>query len=118
MWRRGHAEDQPGGLELIQRSRTNFIPMFDKHADIKKEILHALKPKPLQAFVFYEEWTARPTDLQCEASYRQALLDLESDGQIEVLDKKTGTKVVSVHARPKYKGKATLARDYYIRVKG
>jgi len=117
MWRRGHGEDQPGGLELIQRSRTNFIPMFDKHADIKNEILHALKPKPLRASVFYEEWTARPADLQCEAAYRHALLELESDGKIEVLDK-TGHNVVRVNERRKFRGKATLAKDYYIRVNG
>ena len=117
MWRRGHGEDQPGALELIQRSRTNFIPMFDQHADIKKEILQALQIKPLRASVFYEDWTARPTDLQCEAAYRKALLELERDGKVEVLDK-AGNNVVSVNARRKFRGKATLAKDYYIRIKG
>lgn len=116
MWRRGHGQDEPGGLELRQKSRTNFIPMFDKHADIKKEILRALNSKPLLVSVFYEEWTARPTDMQCESSYRQALLELESEGRIEVLDKK-GNNVVNVDARRKIKGKATLAKDYYVRLK-
>ena len=41
MWRRGHGEDEPGGLELRQKSRTDFVPMFDRHADIKHEILEA-----------------------------------------------------------------------------
>jgi len=116
MWRRGHGEDQPGGLELRQKSRTNFFPMFDKHADIKGEILGALKAKPLRASVFYEDWTKKPTNMQCEAAYRQTLLELESEGKIEVLGK-DGKNVVGVDKRPKPKGKATLAKDYYVRLK-
>jgi hypothetical protein len=116
MWRRGHGQDQPGGLELRQKSRTNFLPMFDKNADIKGEILRALKAKPLRVSIFYEEWTMRPTNMQCEAAYRQALLELESEGKIEVLGK-DGKDVVSVAARPRPKGKATLAKNYYVRLK-
>jgi hypothetical protein len=115
MWRRGHGEDEPGGLELRQKSRTNFVPMFDRHADIKAEILSALNAGPLRVSVFYEQWTARPTDMNCEAAYRQALLELESTGQIEVLSKDRKS-VVSVNSRPKPKGKATLAKDYYVRL--
>lgn len=114
MWRRGHGEDEPGGLELRQKSRTDFVPMFDRHADIKAEILSALKARPLRVSVFYEEWTMRPTDMHCEPAYRQALLELESTGQVEVLNKE-GKNVVNVNTRPKRKGKATLARDYYVR---
>jgi three-Cys-motif partner protein len=115
MWRRGHAEDEPGGLELRQRSRTDFVPMFDRHADVKAEILSALKARPLRVSVFYEEWTMRPADMHCEAAYRQALLELESTGDIEVLSK-DGKKVVTVNARRRPKGKPTLARDYYVRL--
>lgn len=116
MWRRGHGEDQPGGLELLQKSRTNFIPLFDKHSDVKAEILNALRAKPLRISVFYEDWTVRPADMQCEASYRQLLLELEREGKIEVLDK-AGKTVVSVDARRKIRGKPTLAKDYYVRLK-
>ena len=116
MWRRGHGEDQPGGLELRQKSRTNFVPMFDTHADIKEEILGALEVEPVRVSVFYQEWTMRPTDMQCEAAYRQALLELENDGKIEVLDK-DGKNVMSIDARPKRKNKPTLAKDYYVRLK-
>jgi three-Cys-motif partner protein len=115
MWRRGHGEDEPGGLELRQRSRTDFVPMFDRHADIKAEILNALKAKPLRVSVFYEEWAMRPTDMHCEAAYRQALLELENTGDIEVLSK-DGKNVVPVNARRKFKGKPTLAKDYYVRL--
>jgi hypothetical protein len=116
MWRRGHGEDEPGGLELRQKSRTNFIPMFDKHADIKNEILRVLSSKPFRVSVFYEEWTTRPDDMQSESAYRQTLLELESESSIEVLDK-AGKNVVSVDMRRKIKGKATLAKDYYVRLK-
>jgi len=116
MWRRGHGEDEPGGLEFKQKSRTNFVPLFDRHSDIKAEILSALKSKPLRASVFYEDLTTRPTDEHCEAAYRQALLELESNGHIEVLSK-DGKDVVGVDKRPKRKGKPTLAKDYFVRLK-
>ena len=116
MWARGHAEDQPGALELRQKGRTNFVPLFDKHADTKEAILGALKAGPIRVSVFYKEWTMRPTDLLCEAAYRQALLELEKDGKIEVLGK-DGKNVISAEARPKRKEKPTLAKSYYVRLK-
>jgi len=116
MWRRGHGEDQPGGLELIQRGRTNFIPLFDRHAQMKDEILAALRSGPTKVSVFYKDWVMRATDMQCESSYRQALLDLEKEDKIEVLSK-DGKKVVSANARPRPKNKPTLAKDYYVRLR-
>jgi hypothetical protein len=90
--------------------------MFDKHADLKAEILEALRIKPLRVSVFYDEWTMRPTDMQCETAYRQTLLELEKDSKIEVLGK-DGKNVISVVARPIRKNKPTLAKDYYVRLK-
>jgi len=116
MCRRGYGEDEPGGLELRQKGRTHFVPMFDKHADIKAEILGALRIKALRVSVFYDEWTMRPTDMQCEAAYRQALLELENDGKIEVLGK-DGKNVKSAGGRPIRKNKPTLAKGYHVRLK-
>jgi hypothetical protein len=116
MWRRGHGEDEPGGLEFLQKSRTNFIPLFDKNVDVKTEIFKALLGEPFRVSVFYEEWTMRPTDMQCEAAYRQALLKLEGEGKIEVLNK-DGNTVISAATRPKRNNKPTLAKDYYVRLK-
>jgi three-Cys-motif partner protein len=116
MWRRGHGEDQPGGLELRQKGRTNFVPLFDTRADIKEEILGALRVGPVRVSVFYQEWTMRPDDMQSRAAYRQALLELENDGTIEVLGKDSKN-VISVDARPKRKNKPTLAEDYYVRLR-
>ena len=116
MCQRGHGEDQPGGLELRQKSRTNFVPMFDKHADIKEEILGALNAGPVRVSVFYEDWTMRPSDMRCEAAYREALLELENSSKLEVLGK-NGKNVMSVDARPRRKNKPTLAKDYFVRIK-
>jgi len=114
MWRRGHSEDQVGGLEL--RQKTSFIPMFDVRADLKEEILEILRAGLLRVTVFYEEWTMRPDDMQCEAAYRQALLELEAAGKIEVLGK-DGKNVMAAEARRKWKGKPTLAKDYFVRLR-
>jgi hypothetical protein len=116
MWQHGHGEDQPGGLELRQKSRTNFVPMFDIHADIKDEILEALEVGPHRVSVFYQDWTMRPDVRQCEAAYRQALLELEADGRIEVVGK-DGKNVKRLEERPQRKSKATLGKDYYVRLK-
>lgn len=116
MWRRGHSEYQVGGLELRQKGRTNFIPMFDISADIKEEILEALRVRLLRVSVFYEDWTMRPDDLQCEAAYREALLALEAAGKIEVLSK-DGKNVSGAESRPKRRGKPTLAKDYFVRLR-
>lgn len=116
MWRRGHSEYQAGGLEFRQKGRTNFIPMFDSREDIKQEILKALRAGVLRVSVFYQEWTMRPDDLQCEAAYRQALLELEAAGKIEVLGK-DGKNVSGAETRPKRSGKPTLAREYFVRLR-
>lgn len=116
MWQHGHGEDEAGGLELRQRSRTNFIPMFDVQADTKQEILEALKDGPCLVSTFYEDWTVRPENRQCVASYRRALLELEADGKIEILSK-DGKTVTAVERRPRRMGKATLGKDYYVRLR-
>jgi len=114
MWRRGRGEDLPGALELRQKGRTNFIPMFDTHGETKLQILNALERGPVRASVFYKQWTMRSSDMLCEAAYRQILLELEAEGKIEVLDK-DGRLVLGVDARPTRNNKPTLAKDYYIR---
>lgn len=117
MYRRGRGRDQDGALELRQKSRTNFIPLFDLRGDeIKDRILAALAIGPRRVSLFCEEWPARRDDLQCSAEYRQALLQLEADGKIEVLSK-DGKNVCAVGSRRKLKGKPTLGEDYFVRLR-
>jgi three-Cys-motif partner protein len=117
MWRRGRSEDRQGALELAQRSRTNFIPLFDLSGDeVKESILAALKDGPLQVGTFYKKWTQRPDDLQCEGSYRQFLLELEAERKIEVLSDDL-KRLMPASNRPRQKGNPTLAKHYYVRLR-
>lgn len=117
MWSRGRSEDRQGALELAQRSRTSFIPLFDLFGDeVKQNIVDALKHGRLQVGTFYKKWTQRPDDLQCEGSYRRFLLELEADEKIEVLSEDLK------HLRPaasrlRSKGRPTLAKQYYVRLR-
>ncbi|HEX5243546.1 MAG TPA: three-Cys-motif partner protein TcmP [Tepidisphaeraceae bacterium] len=115
MWKRGRDENRAGGLLFAQSSRTNYIPLFDNRGDTKREILDALRTGPLRVSVFYERWSERPDDTLCESAYREALLELESAGNIEVLNKDCKN-VISALARKKWRGKPTLAEDYYVRL--
>lgn len=115
MWRRGQTEYQGGALEFKQASHTNYIPLFDFSWDeVKENILKALQGGPLKVAAFCEDWVYRPEDSLCETAYKKALLELENEAKIEVLDKQ-GKNVVPVLARRKYKGKPTLANDYFVR---
>lgn len=65
--------------------------------------------------LFYFEWVARPDDVLCESAYKEALIQLEASGQIEVLDKDGRT------PRPASKrirqGKATLGKGHFVRLR-
>ncbi len=116
MWRRGQAEDQAGGLELAQASRTNFIPLFDFRGDeLKRDILAELARGALKVAVFCDNWVRRPDDMLCETAYKQALLELEAAGAIEVFGK-DGANPTPAIARPKRNGNPTLANDYCVRL--
>jgi hypothetical protein len=90
--------------------------MFDQHGEIKKDILEALTSGPRRVSMFTKDWPMRPRDMKCEAAYREALLELESEKKIEVLAKDR-INVVSAGSRPWRAGKPTLAKDYYVRHK-
>src|SRR5947209_15153728 len=53
MWGRGHSETSQGDLQFVQASRTDYVPLFDPHYDVKKEILNALAAGPQCVDVFY-----------------------------------------------------------------
>lgn len=115
MWGRGQGKNQDGALELRQSGRTNYVPLFDAHGDSKEKILAALKEAPRRVSHFYEEWPSRPGDFLCEAAYRQMLLELEADGQIQVMGK-DGATVCGVDLRRKRLGKPTLGKNYFVRL--
>ena len=91
--------------------------MFDRRGDIKREILLALEQGPRKVSMFFDEWTVRPDDVECEGSYRQLLLDLEANALIEVLSK-DGRTVTGVGGRPRGGGgRPTLSKDRYVRLR-
>jgi len=117
MWHRGHDQDQDGGIMFTQSSRTNYIPLFDFRGDaIKREILGFLIGGPLRVSVFYEDLPERPHDMFCTSAYREALLKLEAAGEVEVL-KEDRKSVYSTSDRPKSRGKPTLAKHLYVRMR-
>lgn len=117
MWNRGHSEEGEGALQFVQAGRTDYIPLFDPRYDVKKEILNTLTAGPRCVDLFYSDWVVRPDDLLCQPAYKQALLELESCGEIEVLDKDRSTPK-PVNSRKSHKGKPTLGEGYYVRLAG
>jgi hypothetical protein len=116
MWKQGRSEEGEHDLQLTQASRTNYIPLFDLRGDaIKKTIVQALERGPLRVRVFYEDWVCRPEDMLCEGAYRKALLELEQEGNIEVLDKDGRSPKPSAE-RPRRNGKPTLGKEHYVRL--
>lgn len=115
MWSRGRSENKRGGLEFAQASRTVFAPLFGPLYDIKNDILNAVKTGPRCVGLFYDEWVERPEDAYSRSAYKQALLELESDGDIEVLDK-DGKTPKPASMRKRHKGEPTLGDGYYVRL--
>lgn len=116
MWRSVHTDNEVGGLEFEQASRTDFMALFDYDWDnVKHEIRTALKQGPIEVSVFYQDWVWRPEDMLCVTAYKKALLELETEGMIEILDK-DGRNVVSANARKRHKGRPTLGKDYLVRL--
>lgn len=115
MWSRGRSESGQGDLQFVQASRTDYIPLFDPNYVVKDDILQTLATGPKCVNLFYHEWVLRPDDLLCQPAYKQALLDLEASGEIEVLDKYGRTPKPAKSRKP-HKGKPTLGEGYHVRL--
>jgi len=116
MWGRGHSEEGDRGLQFAQASRTDYVVLFDPRHDVKAEILSALRAGSRCVDLFYLDWVFRPHDLLCQPAYKQALLELEASGEIEVLDKKDKRTLRPLASRRLHKGKPTLGEGYYVRL--
>jgi len=115
MWNHGHSEEGEGALQFVQSGRTDYVPLFDPRFDVKQEIRNALASDPQCVNLFYSDWVIRPNDLLCQPAYRQALLELEASGEIEVLDRDKRTPK-PMTSRKRHKGKPTLGEGYYVRL--
>lgn len=113
MWRRGRTVEGQGGLELVQASRGGRALIRPNWDGMKRRVLDVLDQGPMKAEVFYLAWAEEPDDVFSASAYRQALLELEEEGRIEVLDKACKKPYPMKPKGPRRKG--TLAKDYYIR---
>ena len=102
--------------ELLEYAESHGLP----HAYINEKLVEfiddALKAGPLQVGTFYKKWTQRPDDQQCEGSYRKFLLELEAERKIEVLSNDL-KHLKPVSSRRRSKGKPTLCKQYYVRLR-
>jgi hypothetical protein len=114
MWNLGTSDEGIGNLGLVQASKYDGMLLFrPKWDSFKESIITGLQNGMIQAREFYEDWVFRPDDRFAEPAYREALLELEEEGQIIVLDKH-GRSPKPAESRKKLKGKQTLGKDYYI----
>jgi hypothetical protein len=107
-----------GLFEMLNDSDTSFqMGMFRPHIEkAHTEILECLRARMSRVHLFTEDWVRRPEDLMTSDGYRRLLLEMESAGEIQVLDK-NGTTSMPADKRPKRQGKATLGESYILRLK-
>ncbi|AKF06104.1 three-Cys-motif partner protein TcmP [Sandaracinus amylolyticus] len=111
MWNVGQTAEGKGGLEFVQSGmRMLFTPQWDS---IKRSVLEELKTGPQIVSYFYNDLPERPDNRLARPAYRNALLELESERKIVVLDKDGRTPKPN---RPKRHGRITLGENYWVRL--
>lgn len=114
MWLMGSNEEGKGNLGLVQASKYSGDPLFRLNWDsFKESILNRLLNGPLKIRVIYEDWVMSPEDVYSEPAYREALLELEKEQKICILDKNRRDPKPA-EKRVKRLGKTTLGKDYYV----
>jgi len=115
MWGVGKTEAGRGGLALMQKSLTDGHVLFDPEWDAFKQSILKELTTPRKVAYFYHDLTSRSDNLFCEPAYREALLELEQEGSIIVLDSK-GKSTTASTRRP-YNGKPTLSDKHTITIR-
>lgn len=114
MWGLGRTESGRGGLALAQASTSQTLTMIDPEWDtLRASIISELRA-PRKAQHFYDTLSEQPGNLYCDKAYREALLELEEEGTILVVDKKG--KLTTAATRPKRKGQSTLSAPHTIKL--
>lgn len=111
MWPEGKRDDGNGGLQLAQASiNEGGKLLFDyQMTNIKDSIISILGTKrQVQVKYFTMTLVHRPENLISSVGYRSALLELENEGRIQVLDKDGSGKIAKKRPRN------TLAAEYYV----
>jgi hypothetical protein len=82
----------------------------------RAEILSVLRQGPRPVTLFTKQWPQRPTDMLVLKEYHRILLDLESEGLVEVLDGPTHSPQPSTKRRTRL-GQPTLGDSYLVRLR-
>ena len=99
----------------MQKSLTDGHILFDPEWDAFKQSILKELAAPRKADYFYHDLTSRSDNLFCEPAYREALLELEQEGSIIVLDSKG--KPTTASTRRRYNGKPTLSDKHTITIR-
>lgn len=102
-------------LRLLQASNNRQHMIFDtpEVADMKQRILDKISEAPQMVKLFKTTWPERPNDMFSTEEYKEALLELEQQGKINVQDEH-GVPRPAEKRRPD-KGRPSLGDDYFVR---
>lgn len=115
MWSVGKTSEGKGGLLFEQASYSEMQMLFTPEWDgVKESILAVLSAGPTPVTHFYEELAEKPENRLCEKAYRTALLELEREGKVVVLEPDRRTLAPK---RPLRKGERTLDKRYYVKLR-
>ena len=91
--------------------------LFHPNAErAKREILRELRDGARPVTLFTKQWIERPDDMFVEKEYKQLLLELERDSELEVIDEQTREPVPAAQRRRRA-GAPTLGDAYWVRRK-
>ncbi|WP_437284330.1 three-Cys-motif partner protein TcmP [Sorangium sp. So ce406] len=114
MWGVGKTAEGKGGLALEQASSVPMKMLFTPEWEsIRQSILAELKSGMKRVSYFAVELVQRSDNRLCSKAYKAALLELEKEGKIVVINK-NGVGVAS--KRPMKNGVMTLADEYYLKL--
>jgi three-Cys-motif partner protein len=102
------------GLALMQKSVQSGYTLLDPEWDEFKESILSYLDEPKRASYFYKDLPEQPDNLFCEPAYREALLELEKEGKIIVLNEEGAT--TSAKTRRKRQGQPTLSDKHKIQL--
>jgi len=117
MWPLGETSSGKGALALEQASVAGSRPLFNPAwDDVKASVLAELKAVggALRAKYFYDTLSERRDSVLCRPAYKRALLELEAEKKIVVLDK--AGKPTTAATRRIIKGAPTLGEDCLVKL--
>ena len=115
MWSVGKTSEGKGGLLFEQASYSEMEMLFRPEWDlVKASVLEELRSGPKCTAYFYSQLAEGPDNRLCPAAYRNAMLELEKEGKILVLNPDGRT---PASKRPARNGSPTLGERYHVKLR-